>query len=165
MTWNEFLALLAFIGVCFGAASSGAIFKPGVWYARLAKPSWVPPMWLFPVAWSVLYAMISVAGWLVWKQAGLAGASLAFAIFGLQLALNAGWSAIFFGLHRMDLALIEVAALWASIAALIAAFAPHSQTAAWLLAPYLAWVSFAAFLNFVMLRLNPQATASQLAVK
>jgi tryptophan-rich sensory protein len=165
MTWNELYALFAFIGVCAAAATSGAVFKPGEWYDRLAKPAWVPPMWLFPVAWTLLYAMISVSGWMVWKQAGLAGASLAFVIYGLQLALNAGWSALFFGLRRIDLALVEVAALWASIVALIAAFAPHSSTAAWLLVPYLAWVSFAAYLNFVMLRLNPTASTAQLAVK
>eukprot|EP01037_Dinobryon_pediforme_P001446 gene1446-1467_t len=91
MTWNELIALFAFIGVCAAAATSGAVFKPGVWYDRLAKPSWVPPMWLFPVAWTLLYVMISVSGWLVWKEAGLAGAAAAFVIYGVQLALNAGW--------------------------------------------------------------------------
>ena len=157
MTWNEGLALLGFIGVCFGAATSGAVFKPGLWYERLAKPSWIPPMWAFPVAWTVLFAMIAVSGWMVWKQAGLAGAGVAFAVYGMQLALNAGWSALFFGLRRMDLALFEVVALWSAIAANIFVFAPHSETAAWLLVPYLAWVSFAAFLNVVMVRLNPRA--------
>ena len=165
MTWNELYALFGFIGVCAAAATSGAVFKPGVWYDRLVKPSWVPPKWLFPVAWTLLYVMISVSGWIVWKQAGLAGAGAAFAFYGVQLVLNAGWSALFFGLRRIDLALIEVAFLWASIAATIAAFAPHSTTAAWLLAPYLVWVSFAAFLNLVMLRLNPVAPKAQLAVK
>lgn len=165
MTWNEFYALLGFIAVCAAAAASGAVFKPGAWYDRLAKPSWVPPKWLFPVAWTVIYAMISVSGWMVWKQAGLAGAALAFTIFGLQLVLNAGWSALFFGARRIDLALIDVCFLWAAIAANVAAFAPHSLTAAWLLAPYLAWVSFAAFLNLVMLRLNPASSALQVAVK
>lgn len=165
MTWNELFALLGFIGVCAAAATSGAVFKPGIWYERLVKPSWVPPMWLFPVAWTLLYVMISVSGWMVWKQAGLAGATAAFVIYGVQLALNAGWSALFFGLRRIDLAMIEVGFLWASIAATIAAFAEHSTTAAWLLVPYLAWVSFAAFLNLVMLRLNPTTSPDQLAVK
>jgi tryptophan-rich sensory protein len=109
--------------------------------------------------------MISVSGWLVWKEAGLAGAAAAFVIYGVQLALNAGWSALFFGARRIDLALIEVAFLWASIVATIAAFAVHSNLAAWLLAPYLAWVSFAAFLNLVMLRLNPAAPRLQAVVK
>lgn len=165
MTWNDLIALSAFIGVCAAAAASGAVFKPGVWYDQLAKPSWMPPKWLFPAAWTLLYVMIAVSGWLVWRQAGLAAASMAFAIYGVQLVLNAGWSALFFGLRRMDLALFEVAALWASIAATIAAFAPHSATAAWLLAPYLAWVSFAAFLNLVMVRLNPAPRPAQALVK
>lgn len=161
MSWNDLIVLFAFIGICAAAAASGAVFKPGLWYDRLTKPSWVPPMWLFPVAWTLLYVMIAVSGWLVWKQAGLAGAGMAFALYGVQLVLNAGWSALFFGLRRMDLALVEVAVLWGSIAATIAAFAPYSVTAAWLLAPYLAWVSFAAFLNLVMVRLNPASRPAQ----
>jgi tryptophan-rich sensory protein len=165
MSWNEVYALWGFIAVCTVAAASGAIFKPGDWYTRLAKPSWVPPKWLFPIAWSLLYAIIAVSGWMVWKQAGLAGAALAFAIFGVQLALNAGWSAVFFGLRRIDLALIDVSFLWLAIVANIAAFAQHSETAAWLLVPYLAWVSFAAFLNLVMLRLNPTPSTTQALVK
>ncbi len=165
MSWNSALALLGFFGVCFGAASSGAVFKPGLWYERLAKPSWIPPTWAFPVAWSVLFAMMAVSGWMTWRQVGLAGAGGAFAVFGIQLALNAGWSALFFGARRMDLALFEVVALWCSIAANILVFAPYSHSAAWLLVPYLAWVTFAAYLNLVMVRLNPRAGPAQALAK
>ena len=156
MAWNDLLALIGFFVLCTLAASSGAIFKPGAWYDGLRKPSWVPPKWAFPVVWTILFIMMAVAGWMVWRQAGLAAGSTAFALFLLQLVLNACWSALFFGLRRMDLALIEVAALWAAIAATIAAFAPLSPTAAWLMAPYLLWVTIATALNLAMVRLNPR---------
>jgi tryptophan-rich sensory protein len=114
----------------------------------------VPPNWLFPVAWTVLYVMIAVAGWLVWREAGFAGAPLALGLWAVQLVLNAAWSWIFFGLRRMDWALADLAALWLAILATILAFAPVSAAAAWLMAPYLAWVSFAGVLNLAMVRLN-----------
>ena len=150
MSWS----LLVFCAACFAAALSGAIFRPGEWYRRLQKPSWQPPDWLFGPVWMILYGMIAAAGWLVWEAAG-AAAGLALTLYAIQLVLNAGWSALFFGMRRMDLALIEVGALWLSIAATIAAFWPISQAAAYLMLPYLAWVSFAAFLNYIVLRLNP----------
>ena len=148
------LGLLGFLGACFVAASTGAIFKPGPWYEALAKPSWRPPNWLFPPAWAVLYILMAIAAWLVWREAGFAGAPLALMLWFAQLALNAAWSWIFFGLKRMDLAFVELSALWLAILATILAFALHSSTAAWLMAPYLAWVSFAGFLNLTMWRLN-----------
>lgn len=151
MSWS----LLAFCAANFVAAMSGGIFRPGAWYKSLNKPSWQPPDWLFAPVWFVLYGMIAAAGWMVWETAGWNGAMLAMTLYAVQLVLNALWSAIFFGMRRMDLALIEVAALWLSIAATIAAFWPIDTTAAYLMMPYLAWVSFAAFLNFTMVRLNP----------
>jgi tryptophan-rich sensory protein len=153
MTEPDWPALLAFLAASFAAASSGALFRPGAWYEALRKPSWTPPNWAFPVVWSILYVTIALSGWLVWSAAG-ATAWPALALFAAQLVLNAGWSALFFGARRLDWAMAEVAALWASIAAVIAAFAPHSQAAALLLAPYLAWVTVAAFLNYRLLRLN-----------
>jgi tryptophan-rich sensory protein len=111
---------------------------------------------VFGPAWTALYLMIAVSGWLVWRKAGLAGAAGAFAIYALQLLLNAAWSGIFFGLRRMDIALAELGLLWLAILANIAAFAPHDAVAAWLLVPYLAWVSFAGALNAALLRANPR---------
>lgn len=157
MTLPDLIGLGAFVLACVAVASTGALFRPGAWYESLAKPWWRPPNWLFGPAWTVLYLMIAVSGWLVWRKAGLAGAALPLAVYALQLAINAAWSWLFFGRRRMDLALVDVAALWLSIALMIALFAPISSTAAWLLVPYLGWVSFAAFLNFTMLRLNPRA--------
>jgi tryptophan-rich sensory protein len=154
MDSHVLFGLFGFVGLCFVAASSGAIFRPGDWYEALAKPWWRPPNWLFPPAWSVLYVTIAVAGWLVWRQAGFAGAPLPLAVYFVSLLLNAGWSACFFGLRRPDLAFGEVSLLWLSIVATIAVFAPVDNTAAWLLVPYLCWVSFAATLNFTIWQMN-----------
>ncbi|MDP3409852.1 TspO/MBR family protein [Bosea sp. (in: a-proteobacteria)] len=158
MTLTDGLGLAGFVVACVVAASSGAIFKPGAWYEGLAKPWWRPPNWLFPPAWTLLYCMIAASGWLVWRKAGFAGAGLALTVYGLQLVLNAMWSGMFFGLRRMDLAFVNVSALWLSILALVVLFAPIDSLAAWLLVPYLVWVSFAACLNFTVWRMNPDAS-------
>lgn len=129
------------------------MFRPGDWYANLRKPKWTPPNWAFPVVWSILFCMMAVSGWLVWESAG-AAAWPALVLFGVHLLVNAAWSFLFFGLNRLDWAMIEVACLWLTIAALIAAFAPINMTAALLLTPYLAWVSVAAALNLRLLQLN-----------
>ncbi len=155
MNTDSLIALAAFFGVCFLTASSGAIFKPGAWYENLAKPWWRPPNWLFPPAWTVLFVTIAVAGWLVWRVAGLRGATAAFAIYGIQLILNFIWSALFFGLRRPDLAFAEVILLWLSILATILVFYPIDALAGLLLLPYLCWVTFAAALNGKMWQLNP----------
>lgn len=155
MDMTSLIGLLVFIALCFLTAMSGAVFMPGEWYRGLAKPSWNPPDWAFAPAWTVLYIMIAVAGWLVWREAGIAGAALPLAVYLVQLLFNAGWSAVFFGLKRPDLAFLEVIGLWLSIVATIVLFLPISRTAGLLLLPYLAWVTFAATLNFTIWRLNP----------
>lgn len=148
------LALAGFLVTCFLAASTGAYFRPDAWYRGLAKPSWNPPDWLFPIAWTALYLMIGVSAWLVWRSAGFAGAGLGLLIWLISLALNAAWSWLFFGCRRIDWALAEVVALWLSILATILVFAQHNRTAAWLLVPYLCWVGFATALTFALWRLN-----------
>ena len=147
---------MAFIGVCALAASSGAFFPPGKWYDNLRKPSWRRPKWLFGPAWTVLYAMIAISGWLVWTTAGPGERLLPMAVYGVQLALNAAWSGIFFGIRNMKLALAEMALLWLSIAVNIMVFLPVHTGAALLLVPYLAWVAFAFTLNLSLVRLNPE---------
>jgi tryptophan-rich sensory protein len=152
MDWT----LLGFIALNVAAAMSGAVFKPGPWYDRLAKPSWNPPKWAFPVAWTALFAMIAVAGWDAWRMGGgFAGAPWAMGFYLLQLALNAGWSAVFFGMKRSDLALVEVAALFAAILVTVVLFFQIDARAGWLMVPYLAWVGFAARLNHKIMTLNP----------
>lgn len=146
------LALAGFFVAAAAAASSGALFRPGDWYKSLRKPGWTPPPWVFPAVWTPLYVAIMLAGWLAWRQVGLF--SVPMLVYGVQLVLNAGWSAVFFGLRRPDLALAELGLLWLSIAATILSFAAVSAAAAWLLAPYLAWVTIAGALNLSVWRLN-----------
>ena len=154
MDAQDYFGLFIFICASGAAASTGALFRPGDWYETLTKPAWRPPNWLFGPVWMVLYAMIAVSGWLVWQKTGLAGGAVALAVFGIQLVFNALWSAIFFGMRRVGLAAVEMVLLWASIVATILAFWPIDARAAWLLVPYLFWVSFAFILNVSIWRLN-----------
>ena len=149
------LALAGWLLLCFAAASPGAVFMPGEWYAALNKPAWNPPGWVFGPVWSALYTMMAVAAWLVWRQAGFTAARGPLLAFLAQLALNAAWTPLFFGLHWPGVAFAEIILLWSAIAWTIAAFWRVHRAAAWLLAPYLAWVSFAAVLNATLWRLNP----------
>lgn len=152
-TW---LGLVGFLVVVFVAASFGAIFQPGSWYAGLAKPPFNPPSWVFGPVWTVLYVLMAVAAWLIWKDRGsVVAAAAPLAAWLTQLVLNALWSWLFFGLHRMDLALVDIVALWFAIVVTIALFWRVLHAAAWLLVPYLAWVSFAMVLNGALWRLNP----------
>jgi tryptophan-rich sensory protein len=160
MDWTSILVGLGFLAAVFAAGVSGAVFRPGEWYERLDKPAWTPPNWLFPVAWTVLYLMIAASGWLVWRAVGFDGAPLAFAVYGVQLVLNFGWSAVFFGLRLKGLALLEVSALLASIVATIALFWPISELAAWLMVPYALWVTFAMALNANIWARNRGAAAT-----
>lgn len=151
------LALLGFVAACLAVGGIGAaVTAPDIagWYATLAKPSFNPPNWIFGPVWTTLYVLMAIAAWLVWRAGGWTGARPALLLFALQLALNSLWSLLFFGLHRIDLALADIAALLAAIVATMIAFRPHSPLAALLLAPYLAWVSFATVLNFTIWRLN-----------
>lgn len=160
MDASSWIALPGFIAACFLAAMTGAFFRPGEWYERLKKPPWRPPNWLFAPVWTILYVMIAVSGWLVWREAGFAGAALPLAVYALQLVLNAIWTPLFFGLHRPDLVFVDIVLVWLSIVATIVRFAPIHAGAALLLVPYLVWVTFATALNFAVWRLNPQASKS-----
>ncbi len=149
------MSLLLFLALSFAAATSGAIFPPGRWYDELRKPRLRPPPIAFPIVWTVLYLLIAIAAWRVSGKAEGTAWTLAMAAYGIQLVLNAAWSAIFFGLKRMRTAFVDLVLLWISVAAMIVTFAPVDAAAAWMLAPYLAWVTAAGALNFAMMRLNP----------
>ena len=155
-TPENLVALALFVLANLAAASSGAFFRPGAWYAALAKPPWTPPNWAFPVVWSILFVLNALAGGLVWITAG-AAATGPLALYGVSLLINASWSAVFFGARRMGLGFVVVVTLWLSIAAVMAAFAPASPVAAGLIAPYLVWVTIAAALNLRVWQLNPAA--------
>lgn len=148
----KYLSLIVFALLVVMASQVGASYTPGSWYAALAKPAWTPPGWLFPVAWTILYVMIALAGWYAWRAGGL---GIPVLLWGLQLGLNALWSFLMFGRNDILLALVDVAVLWFVIAAFILTVRHSSRAAALLFLPYLAWVSFAAALNFEVWRLNP----------
>ena len=138
--------LLPFAAAVTAAALLGGLGVAGTAaeYQNLEQPSWAPPSWLFGPVWTVLYAMIAVAGWLVWRRTGW---NRALTVYAVQLVLNALWTPIFFGFGRYGLALIDIVAMWLLIGATIFLFRPISRTAAWLLVPYWAWVTFATALN------------------
>ena len=147
--------LVVCIAVTFLAPLLGAWAMPGEWYATLRKPSWNPPSWIFGPVWTALYVMMATAAWLVWRRGGWAGQRRALTLYLVQLALNAAWTPIFFGLKMPGLAFAEILLLLAAIVAAAFAFLGVSKGAAALLVPYLAWVSFAAFLNYTLWSLNP----------
>lgn len=125
------------------------------WYPTLVKPPFQPPSFVFGPVWTALYVMMGLSFYLVLMAArSLKDRRFASILFALQLALNFSWSVAFFGLHHPFLALIVIASLWAAILANILCFHPMSRLAAYLLLPYLAWVSFASYLNFMIWQLN-----------
>ncbi len=140
--------------VCWGAAAIGGIWTASSvqdWYRDLARPSWTPPDALFGPVWAVLYTLMAVSAWLVWREGGRGWPMAAFAA---QLALNVSWSGLFFGLRQVGPALLDIVALWVAILCCILIFWNVSQLAALLLLPYLTWVGFAAALNFAIWRMN-----------
>lgn len=154
---TRLIGLCVSLPICLTAGGLGAIATtPEIdgWYRTVAKPTWNPPNSVFGPVWTTLFVMMAVAAWLVWRPAGFIAAKVPLLLFTVQLALNVAWSWIFFGLHQPGWAFVEIVILWAAIAATLRAFFQRSQLAGWLLAPYLAWVSFAAVLNFAIWRLN-----------
>lgn len=147
------VALGIFLVLVFIAASTGAIFKPGDWYEQLEKPRWNPPKWAFPVVWTILYILIAIAGWLVWR---VDQTSPAIYFWAAQWVFNAAWSWLFFGLKRMRWGLVDISLLWVSALGFIFTAWPVAPLASWLFVPYLLWISVAGMLNLSIWRLNPQ---------
>jgi translocator protein len=152
------LALAGFVAVSAAPGALGSLATAGggsEWYQALDKPAFTPPDWVFGPVWSTLYVLTGVAAWLVWRRRReRPGAGAAFAAFGAQLALNAAWTPVFFGLEAPGPAILVIVALWLALAETIRRFRHFSAAAALLLAPYLAWVTFAAALNVEIWRLN-----------
>jgi tryptophan-rich sensory protein len=151
---KSFMALGGWLVVSFGAAALGGWFMPGEWYAQLHKPAWNPPNWIFGPVWTALYTIMAIAAWLVWRRGGFAAQRVALGWFLIQLLLNALWSPLFFGLHNPALAFGEIILLWLAILATLIAFWRAHRRAGLLLLPYLAWVTFAAVLNFTLWQIN-----------
>jgi len=155
---NQLAGLASWLFLCFlvAAIGSAASINAGPFYAGLVRPEWAPPGSVFGPVWSVLYLMMAIAAWLVWRVGGYRAANTALTLFLVQLALNALWSWLFFGWRLGGPAFVEVLLLWASIAATLVAFWRIKPVAGLLLVPYLLWVSFASALNYTVWQLNPQ---------
>ncbi|HVL47197.1 MAG TPA: TspO/MBR family protein [Candidatus Thermoplasmatota archaeon] len=154
---RDAIALAASFGLVVLVAGLGSGVTgtgPGTWYASLEKPAWTPPGAFIGIVWTFLYALMAVAAWLVWRTRDPRRA-LALGLYGAQLALNAAWSWLFFGLERPWLAFADIALLAALVLATLVAFARVSRVAAALLAPYLAWVFVAGTLNLLIALANP----------
>lgn len=154
---QSWLSFIPFAIACAAAAATGVAFKPGDWYRRLDLPSWTPPDWMFPVAWTVLYVLIAWAGWRVGNRVPAGGAALPLGLWACQIALNALWTPIFFGKHRPDLAVPVIVALWLAVATMLGSFFSIDALAGLAVVPYLIWVSLAAVLNIAVWRRNPRA--------
>jgi len=158
MNGSNLLKLVASLAVVLAAGGIGSLATMKAiptWYQGLAKPPFNPPAWLFGPAWTTLYLLMAVAAFLVWKQGfGAPGVRLALAAFLVQLVLNALWSVFFFGMRSPLAGLVDIVVLWLAILATIILFFRVSGAAGILLLPYIAWVTFAAFLNAAILYLN-----------
>jgi tryptophan-rich sensory protein len=153
----HWITLLFWFGICFAVAGVSGWWTSGEiteWYPSLAKPAIAPPNWIFGPVWTLLYALMAIAAWLVSQSASTPWRTLGLGLFLAQLGLNLAWSAIFFRWHAIGAALAEVILLWAVIGATLLVFSRAEPVAAWLMAPYWAWTSFATILNAAFWRLN-----------
>lgn len=147
--------LLIFLLATGPSAATGAMFQPGDWYRGLAKPSWTPPSWVFPVVWTTLYICMSLAAERVARHSGVSpSVGAALGLYALQLGLNILWTPVFFGLKRIRAGMVVLAMLWLAVAATLVAFWRVDWVAGLLFVPYLLWVSTAAALNWSVMQLN-----------
>jgi len=154
---GQAIALAGWLAASFAAGGVGAIASAnaGAFYSQLSQPHWAPPAWLFAPVWSVLYLLMGVAAWLVWRKHAFGGAAMALGLFIVQLLGNALWTWLFFRWQLGAVALAEIIVLWLLVAATIISFWYRHRLAALMLVPYLAWVGFATALAFSLWRLNP----------
>jgi len=154
---RDWIALLISLGICFTVAAVGSVFTASsmtTWYPSLLKPVGTPPSWVFGPVWSILYLLMAVAAWLVWRERTHADVQLALALFMAQLILNGVWSLVFFGLRRPGAALAEIILLLAAVVITAVRFAAFSRLAFLLMTPYCVWVLYASYLNFGIWQLN-----------
>jgi benzodiazapine receptor len=153
--------LALFVLLALGVGALGAVFSPGVsaaatrWYATLVKPAWLPPQNWFAPVWTLLYVLMGVAAWLIWRERYHRGRSAALAAYAVQLLLNALWPPLFFGLKNIDAGLFDIVALWLAIGWTLREFARVRIAAAVTLVPYFLWVSFATATNLAIWKMNP----------
>lgn len=154
---NATLGLIGWLALCFAASTIGAAgsMQATAFYAGLAQPDWAPPAALFGPVWILLYALMGIAAWLVWRAGGFIRNGNALSLFIMQLGINALWSWLFFAWHKGAWAFADIVLLWLFVLAVLLDFWRVRPLAGALLLPYLAWVSFAAVLNFEVWQLNP----------
>ena len=151
------MGLIVSILVCFAASGVGALFTtPNIegWYQTLESPAGTPPNWIFGPVWSLLYLLMAISAWWIWKEKGFREAQRPLTIFAVQLTLNVLWSILFFGFQSPGVALLEIILLWIMILTTIVTFSRIAKVAGLLLIPYLLWVSFATYLNYGFWSLN-----------
>jgi benzodiazapine receptor len=157
MRTDDWFWLAIFLICTFAVAALGSIFTSSsvdTWYGQLRKPAFNPPSWIFAPVWTLLYLMMALSAWLVWRNAGWTAGRTALTLFFVQLCLNGLWSAFFFKLRRTGIAMLEIAVLIAAVVFTAISFLPFSKIAFWFLVPYAAWLGFASVLNFEIWRLN-----------
>lgn len=156
-TRREIIGVVGWPLLTFAAAAIGALasVNAAAFYGQLDLPGWAPPAWLFAPAWTLLYILMGIAAWLVWREHGFRTGKTALILFILQLAANALWTWLFFAWHQGGLAFAEILLLWCLIVATIVSFRRLNILAAALLLPYLAWVTFATALTLATWRMNP----------
>jgi tryptophan-rich sensory protein len=157
MEWGLFAIFLL---ACAAAAATGSMFMPGAWYRGLSKPTWTPPDWVFPVAWSILYLS---SAWAASRVAPLEGSAYGMAFWAMQIAFNTLWTPVFFGLHRIRAAFVVMLFLWISVAATMVTFFMLDRIAGALFVPYLVWVTIAGALNASVWMRNPDEAAQTAA--
>lgn len=150
----KIIGLIVWILICFIPAIIGSQFGPGEWYQTLTKPEWNPPNWIFGPVWTLLYLLMGISVWIIWKDYGLKTAAIPIGFFVAQLILNALWSWFFFGLENVGLAFIDIVVLWTFILITLIMFWKLNTWSGVLLVPYIAWVSFATVLNYNIWQLN-----------
>lgn len=154
---GDLLGLGGFVALCLAISAIGGWVTAdsvGTWYRTLHKPDFNPPDWVFAPVWTLLYLMIALAGWRIWRRVGFSGARAGMVAYSAQLALNLAWSFLFFGGRMIGIALAEIVLLLVSIGFNAVLFWRIDRLAGWLLVPYAAWVAFACVLNFALWRLN-----------
>jgi tryptophan-rich sensory protein len=154
---RDWAALAIFLALSFAAAFIGGLFTSASvngWYQTINKPTWTPPSWIFGPVWTLLYLSMALAAWLIWRRRDDANVTAALTLFVIQLALNAAWSAFFFGWQNPKLAFGDIVLLWSAILAAMIAFWRITAISGWLFAPYVLWVTFAAALNLAIWQMN-----------
>ncbi|MBK7411744.1 MAG: tryptophan-rich sensory protein [Ignavibacteria bacterium] len=156
-TWQQWLGLLFSLLLVFAAAAAGGLASAsaGSFFMELDRPLWAPPAWLFGPAWTVLYLLMGVASWLVWRRGGFSDARLALTLYGVQLVLNGLWTWLFFVMRSGSLAFVDLIVPWLLILATIIAFWRKNKLAGLMLVPYLIWVAYASALTFSLWQRNP----------